>query len=189
MFLRANQQTMPIQKPVLHNSHSIYVCIVISLFLLSACSRQNGGAGGPGSPLKVRASITPEPMVGQAATWHIEIFSTGPEYQDTTLIVELPKSVELVSGDSDWQGTVPADGTVAVDLVIRVMTPGEWKISAAASSIIGPGSNAAGWKTLYITSSETSAEVVEDIDWVGTPVPALQFAPSNIPEATPTSSP
>jgi hypothetical protein len=120
-------------------------------------------------------------------TWHIEIYSTGPEYQDTTLIVELPEGVELVSGDPNWKGTVPAGGTVPLELVIRVTTPGEWKVSAIASSIIGPGSNAAGWKTLYITSTENSAEVVEDINWVGTPIPALQIAPSNTPPSTPTS--
>jgi len=126
--------------------------------------------------LKVRASIEPEPIVGQAVTWHIEIYSTGPEYQETTLIVELSEGVELVSGDPNWQGTVPAGGMVPLELVIRVTTPGEWRLTAAASSIIGPGSNAAGWKTLYIISSDTSAEVIEDIDWQLAPFPLLQIA-------------
>jgi hypothetical protein len=166
------------------------VTVLISLMMLAACTKTNGGgSGGPGSPLKVRTSITPEPIVGRDVTWHIEMVSTGPEFQNATLRVELPEGVELVSGDPNWQGDIPAGGTVVVDLVIRVTTPGEWKISAGASAIIGPGSNAAGWKTLYTTSSETSAEVIEDIYWIGTPVPTLQIAPSNTPESTPTPNP
>ena len=180
---------MPTQKSAMRNPHSIYVCIVIGLCFLTACARQSGGAGAPTSALQVWASIEPEPVVGQAVTWHIEMVSIGPEIPNTILRVELPKGVELVSGDPDWQGTVPAGGTVAVYLVIRVTTPGEWKVYAAASAIRDPYNSSAGWKTLYITSSETSAEVVEDIDWVGTPIPTLQFAPTNTPEANPTSNP
>jgi hypothetical protein len=134
------------------------------------------------SPLQVRASITPEPLVGEAVTWHIEIYSTGPEFPNTTLRVELPEGVELVSGDADWQGTIPAGGTVAVDLVIRVTTPGEWKVHAWAFKIHDQyGNTSAGWKTLYITSSDTSAEVIEDIHWVGTPIPNPQIPPTITP--------
>lgn len=158
---------------------------LLGLLLLTACVK----SAAPSSPLKVTASITPAPIVGREVTWHIEMVSTGPEFPNTTLRVELPKGVELVSGDPNWQGDIPADGTVAIDLVIRVTTPGEWKISAGASAVLGPGTNAAGWKTLYIISSDTSAEVIEDIYWIGTPIPTLQFAPSNTPEFTPTSNP
>ncbi len=150
--------------------------IFISLLLLMGCERNDGSSGGPGSPLKVRASISPEPIVGREVTWHIEIFSTGPEFQDATLRVELPEEVELVSGDPNWQGDIPANGTVAVDLVIRVITPGEWRVYAVASVIHDPHNSSTGWKALYITSSDTSAEVVEDINWTGTPIPTLYIA-------------
>jgi hypothetical protein len=122
-------------------------------------------------------------------TWHVESYSTGPEFQDTTLIVEMSDGVELVSGDVDWKGTVPAGGVVPLELVIRVTTPGEWRMTAGAGSIIGPGSSAGGWKTLYIISSEISAEVIEDIHWVGTSIPSLQIPPTNTPEAAPASNP
>ena len=166
------------------------LCLIfMGLLLLMGCERQNGGSGGPGSPLKVRASITPEPIVGRDVTWHIEMVSTGPEFPNTTLRIELPEGVELVSGDPNWQGDIPAGGTVAVDLVIRVTTPGEWKVYAVASAIHDPYNSSTGWKGLYITSSDTSAEVVEDIYWIGTPIPTLQIAPSNTPESTLTSNP
>ena len=96
MFLRANQQNMPIQKPEMRNPLSVYVCIVISLLLLTGCTRQNGGAGAPTSALQVLASIEPEPIVGQAVTWHIEMFSKGPEFQDTRLKLDIHGQVEGV---------------------------------------------------------------------------------------------
>jgi hypothetical protein len=39
--------------------------------------------------------------------------STGPEFPNTTLRIELPEGVELVSGDPNWQGDILAGGTVA----------------------------------------------------------------------------
>ena len=176
VFLRNQKSLTP--PPVARNHWFGTLCLVIALCLLTACAKPTGGASGPGSPLKVRASIEPEPVVGQTVNWQIEIYSTGPEFQDTMLRVELPKGVELVSGDPDWKGTVPAGGTVPLELVIRVTTPGEWKVTAAAVKIHDAQNVTTGSKTLYIISSETSAAFVEDIDWVGTPIPSLQIAPA-----------
>jgi hypothetical protein len=101
--------------------------IAFALFLLAACVRSRG----PGSPLDVRASISPAPIVGRDVTWHIEMVSLGNVFlPNTTLSVTLPAEVELVSGDANWHGDIPAGDTVAVDLTIRVTMPGEWAVYA-----------------------------------------------------------
>jgi hypothetical protein len=76
------------------------VCLIglIGCMLLAACAKTNSGSSSGGSPLQVRASISPAPIVGQAVTWHIEMVSMGPELPNTTLTVTLPAEVELVSG-------------------------------------------------------------------------------------------
>src|SRR5262245_25692813 len=51
------------------------------------------------SPLTVRASISPAPIVGQEVTWHIEMSSLGPELPNTTLYLTIPNGVELTQGD------------------------------------------------------------------------------------------
>jgi hypothetical protein len=76
-----------------------------------------------------------------------------------------------------------------VDLIIRVTTPGEWKITAVAGSVYDAYNSSGGGKALYITSSATSAEVVEDINRPITPVPTLQIAPMLPPVNTPTPNP
>jgi len=63
-----------------------WVLSVGSLLVLVACVTSGGG----GSPLKVKASISPAPIVGQDVTLHIEMTSIGPQLPNTTLEVTLP---------------------------------------------------------------------------------------------------
>ena len=170
---------MSSQNTRLQNTRVAFLGIMgLAVVLLSACNR------GPSSPLDVRASISPTPIVGQEVTWHIEMVSLGNvSLPNTTLSVTLPAGVELVSGDANWHGDVPAGGTVAVDLTIRVTMPGEWAIYAYAFSQFDPNSpgGVGGGKTLYIISSADTAEVVEDVNRPTTPIPTLLIAPTNTP--------
>lgn len=155
----------------------------ICLALLIAC-QQIGASGGPGAPLKVAASLSPEPIVGQDVTWHIEVYSIAPAFPGTRLEIELPEGVELVSGELYQVLDIPAEGRVPADLVIRVTQPGEWKITAIARySEDGNGYGVAKW--FLINSSTNSAEVIEDINWIPPTVPLLQILPTRTPEVLP----
>jgi hypothetical protein len=160
----------------------------ICLALLIAC-QQIGASGAPGSPLKVAATLSPEPIVGQDVNWHIELSSSQPELPNTNLEITLPESVELVSGELNYVVDIPASGTVPIDLVIRVTQAGEWKISAFASVAFNETSGFGVEKWFHITSSATSAKVIEDVDWVYPTVPLLQIMPTDTPaiSLTPTS--
>lgn len=151
--------------------------VAIAFALFASCS-----SSGRGWPIVVNASISPEPIVGQEVTWHIEISSNGPALLNTKLYVFLPEQVELISGDADWQGDIPANGSVSVDLVIRVNEPGEWMIDAYAFTDYGTGNGGeGGGKTLYIASTLTEAKVTDETTHPVTPIPSIQFIRASTP--------
>jgi hypothetical protein len=138
--------------------------------------------------MTVKASISPAPIVGQTVTWRIEI-ATSREAPNTQLQVRLPDEVELVSGEANWHGDIQPNQPVVVELLIRVTQPGEWIVEASAFSDIGGGSGFGNAKQLYVTSSTSSASVVEDVNRPlptvpvtmvdqGTPSPAVTITPS-----------
>ncbi len=88
---------MSSQDTRLQNTRVAFLGIMgLAVVLLSACNR------GPSSPLDVRVSISPAPIVGQEVAWHIEMVSLGKVFlPNTTLSVTLPAGVELVSGDAN----------------------------------------------------------------------------------------
>ena len=153
----------------------------LALFALASCARS-----GSGSLLQVEATISPEPVVGQEVTLHIEIHAQGRDLPDTKMKVWLPEGIELVSGSLEWQGSIPADQTVAVDLVIRVTTAGERIIDLSALSDLGSGNGFGGTKRLIVTSSTDTATVIDYNDRPVT-VPVLQIIESS--STPPTTSP
>lgn len=67
-------------------------------------------------PLKIMATLSPEPVVGQDVNWHIELLSGQSELPNTKLEIVLPDGVELVSGNLKWNGDIPANGKTLIDL-------------------------------------------------------------------------
>lgn len=136
----------------------LYLLILLALFcfvfLLASCS-------GRKSPLRVQAEIYPAPIVGQEVTLHIEMLADGQDLPNVTLIVELPEGIIFASGETTWQGDLPADHIVSVDLTIKVQEAGEWVIDVYAYSDLGNGNGYGGGKLLYVTSTLNSA-IVED---------------------------
>jgi len=115
----------------------------------------------PASPLKLIATISPAPKVGQPATWHIEITSilNAPA---TSLQVQVSNGVELIGGNLNWTGDIKAGQTVNIDLTIRVTKPGEHTVFAHAFTRTSSEGGFGASKQLYINSTTTSADVVED---------------------------
>jgi len=133
--------------------------------------------GGTHSVLEVRPSILSEPIVGRDVTMRIEILSGALDLSNAKLNVTLPAGVELVSGDADWVGNIPANSSAIVELVIRVIQSGEWKISVAVGVVHDTQNSSADWETFYVVSSTTSASAVEDTSLIDTPIPTLQILP------------
>lgn len=142
------------QKQVQYKYLLIMLALFSLIFSLASCSSGK-------SPLRVQAEIYPTPIVGQEVTLHIEMLAEGQDLPDVTLTVELPEGVTFVSGETTWQGVLPADNVVPFDLIIKVQEAGEWVIDIYAYSDLGNGNGFGGGKVLYVTSTLTSA-IVED---------------------------
>jgi len=156
--------------------NSIAIIAVTAIYITSCIS-----SNAPSSPVSVRATISPEPLVGREVNLHIEIVSSKRELPNTTLYVTLPPEIDLVSGETTWEGHIPANSQASVDLTIRVNTPGEWMVEAYAFSRSNPDTNNGfgGVKQLFITSSNDLAQVVEDVNRPTRIIPTLQIAPTN----------
>jgi hypothetical protein len=150
------------------------IALLFASFLRVACSS-------PTSAMSVKASISPEPIVGQVVVLHIEL-STKTYAPNTTLTVTLYDGIELVNGDLTWLGDLSVDQPVTIDTTIRVIKEGEWPINIYAFSSNKPESEVGfgTHKILYLNSSLSSANVIEDIARTSTPVPAIQHAPESV---------
>ena len=112
------------------------------------------------SPLEMYAIISPAPIVGRDVIWHIELTANGRDLPNVTLYLTLPPEVEIVSGDANWHGDIVDGQTMMIDLTIRVKSAGQWTVDAYAFSDFGTGGFGDG-KTLFITSSDEAADVVD----------------------------
>jgi len=131
-------------------------------------------------------SISPEPIVGQEVTLHIEMESKS-HAPDTLLMITLPEGVALVNGDLTWQGAIDANHIVAVEITIRVIDEGTWPVYAYAYYQFSPDSRTGfgASKTLHVISGAESATVVDDVDWKRTPIPVIQGGPQTLNAPTP----
>jgi uncharacterized repeat protein (TIGR01451 family) len=133
------------------------------LLLLTSCERKI---------LTLTSSISPEPIVGQTVSYHVELSATGTPVPNVTLTITLPSGIELIQGDLSWHGDLTKDEKIVKDLTIRVTTPGEWIVKAYADTDMGPGAGRtylSFTQALYITSSTNSAEVVDALKKTPTP--------------------
>jgi hypothetical protein len=119
----------------------------------------------PSTGMRVTASIWPQPLVGQAVDYHIEMTTSVWDLPSVILTITLPSGVELVQGDLHWQGSLVKGQIVAKDLTIRVTTPGTWVIGAftyAQPDLQDRSFYFFPHKRLYIQSSTAFAQVIDD---------------------------
>lgn len=143
----------------------------IALALCSALALVGCGLGvatpAPSNgPLYLVSTLVPAPVVNLPVIWHIEV-GVSPSYDQTFpshLLIDLPPEVEFVSGDRNWSGDLTRDISHQVDLVIRVLKPGTYQISALVYSGDPGGTSFGGSQTLILTSDATSASFIDILD-------------------------
>ena len=148
---------------------------LLLLLLLDACEEKSFNI------TKIDAS--PEPVVGEVVTLSIKIESENEE-PDVSLSVTLPEGVQLISGSTEWNGSLPANGTYTHDISICVLYEGLWHIRADARYWPTGRDERWGGDTdhLYLESTQNSGKVIqsgqyrpenETIDSTATPLPKL----------------
>lgn len=142
----------------------LFVSLILSI--LGACSP-------PGSPISVTASISPDPIVGQEVTLHVEVLAAGRDLPDTQVLISVPSGVELLDESLPWHGALQQDTPQVFDLKMRVVEAGEWDVWVGALALFGDSGSGSDTKHLIITSSVDSATVVDFADLPITPPPAF----------------
>lgn len=136
----------------------------LAAFLLAGCMKYI---------TQISATIAPAPLVGKPVILHVEIKADGRAMPNTTLEITLPAGVQAPNGGLTWSGDIGENETKYFDIPVTVTTAGDWSIYIYAFSHAQPGSQEGFGrsKTLYIHSSATTAEVVQDTDATQVPVP------------------
>jgi hypothetical protein len=154
------------------------LCLLwLALFMLSACSQ-------PPTPLTIATvSASPEPVVGQVVTLHIEIMSDSDE-PDAAIYVRLPEGVKLVAGDATWKGSLAAKQPRAHEISICVLYPGEWpiRINAQTRGEYGSYNDA---EVLSLVSSAESGQILSGLDYHYTVPPEGELPSTPLPDTPP----
>jgi hypothetical protein len=108
---------------------SIKTKFVINLFLmeliLNACTSS-------GIPLNITSvKVFPEPVVGQIVTLEVEIMATDDEpYVKFSVDTreEIGGKVQLIGGDTLWQGSLVANQPQKLQVKVCVLEEGSWPV-------------------------------------------------------------
>lgn len=117
------------------------------LFILVACSSR-------AKSIQITAEITPEPVVGQIATLHIETIAERHSGEGVISIIPF-NNINIVDGDLEWRGSVTAGEPVVYELSFCITQPGQTGFYMSAVVKGGVGEN-----QLQIYSTGDSATVV-----------------------------
>lgn len=136
-------------------------------------------ADSPLEPLQiVTLSGSPQPLIGQVATIHVEVLSKY-DTVDASIGVDLPDGVELVEGELVWQGTLMANQIQVHELSVRVQTEGHWRLWVSASSKLTDQRTFGDGETLHLITTIDSAKFIRGRDYrvvippEGMPIPEI----------------
>ena len=110
------------------------------------------------------------PALNQTAELRAVVTSRLRDQATLSLSLDLPVGFQLVSGNASWTGSVgPASETVAIDVVIKSLTTGNFTLivrSREVSFLTGEGTH-----IVYLSVNETSAAWGRVPPWIGPPSP------------------
>ncbi|GAB4580459.1 MAG: hypothetical protein Fur0022_32000 [Anaerolineales bacterium] len=153
--------------------------LLLLFLLLTACAQSR-------VPLEItEATVSPEPLIGQIATLHIEFVAPTDESL-TTLEIFLPEGVKLVKGDLTWKGSLIANQPQTHDISICTEFQGNYWISIVARlweaeddfKFIAP-------ETVVLDITQTDAQVVTSKNYSDLVRPTSTFGPAILPTALP----
>jgi hypothetical protein len=125
----------------------------------------------PSFPLKITdISASPEPVIGQVVTVHVEIKSTEDE-PDTTIRVYLPRGVKLVGGtepyggEAVWQGSLTANQPHTLQVAVCVLQEGSWPVRFSVVSRAPSGQIWDDSETIQLESTLESGRLIRARDF------------------------
>jgi hypothetical protein len=151
--------------------------LALILLLSSACA--------PQAPLQITdISVTPDPLIGQTATLHIEVMSKFDE-PEAAIIVDLPPGVKLMGGDLLWEGSLTANQPQSHEISLCVIYEGDWRLNIETYSIQAENSSYSDSETLHLITTRDTVRVVPGGAYRITQPPEGMVHPTSVPETPP----
>jgi hypothetical protein len=120
----------------------------------------------PRFPLAITdVSVSAEPTVGRIVILEIQITSTREE-SDAQILVELPREVNLVTGDTFWQGPLVANRPYSHTLWVMVSAEGTWPITIRTVAQSANRFRYADIETIRFQSTSITGKLIREIDFV-----------------------
>ena len=113
------------------------------------------------APMEVSLSFSPPPLLARVAALTLSVRPLV-DAPDTTVQIVLPEGFELVRGSLTWQGDIPKDDTVGIEVTVRAVRAGEWAIVGEAVSEAAGGVVFGRAASLYVTLTATASTVSEE---------------------------
>jgi len=138
------------------------------------------------APLQITdISISPDPIIGQTATLHIEVMSKYDE-PDAAIIVDLPPGVKLMDGELLWEGSLTANQPQTHELSLCVLYEGDWRLNIETYSIFPENGSYEDSETLHlITTGDTVRVVPGGAYRITQPPGGMPLFPTSVPETPP----
>lgn len=152
-----------------------HIGLLLTILTLSACAQT-------GVPLQItHVSVSPEPIVGQIVTLEVQIMSTRDEADVTftlDMLEEFGNRLHLVSGETEWQGSLTANQPQAFTFSVCVWEEGSWPIEISAVSLLSDGNIWHANEKFNLESSVNSGRLIRGKDFrinagEATPLPTL----------------
>ncbi len=123
---------------------ALVVIVTAVAILMSACELHLQGPSPPSpmpiSPVSVKLTTAPfsePPGLGSETSLTVEASihpSSNETLPNTSVGIELPEGMELISGETQWTGTLSRDNPATLSLKARFVKEGAWSLSASAKS-------------------------------------------------------
>ena len=162
------------------NKRWLFEVLFLLLFCLTACTSPQG-------PLEITdISVSPDPVIGQTATLHVEIMSRRDE-PDTTILIDLPPGVKLMKGDLTWKGSLTANQPQSYEVAICVLYEGDWRLNIETYSLIPPNSGYEDSETFHLITTANTVRVIPGGEYrITQPPEGMVVFPTPLPETPPT---
>lgn len=151
-----------------------YFGLCLALILLAACRSQM-------KTIRIEAEVSPEPIVGEIATLHIDALSSQCS-GDGLLSITPFNNINIIEGELEWRGNVKAGEPFVHELTFCITQPGNTGFYIQA----GVGGKGIGQNQLHILSTADSAEVIASSEY-RVRQPPQGSTPTPTPEPVPVS--
>ena len=132
---------------------TLILLLIFPLIIFTGCT-------GALDPIEVTLSFSESPLIGKlvevTATFTNRVSLSEGVLRDVEASISLPNGIQLLDGDLSWKGDLLKDQPQTIQVTVKTIQLGTYKIHASAHNEIN---NARGFDWLYVTVTENGATI------------------------------